>query len=49
MHNHPLKLRTVRYQKLVTLYHADLFRFAYWLCKDKSAAEDIIQESYLRA
>ncbi|EGM69689.1 sigma-70 family RNA polymerase sigma factor [Shewanella sp. HN-41] len=49
MYNDHLKLRTVRYQKLVALYHADLFRFAYWLSKDKNAAEEIIQESYLRA
>ena len=49
MQNDHLKLRTIRYQKFVTLYHADLFRFAYWLSKDKNAAEEIIQESYLRA
>lgn len=49
MYNDHLKLRTIRYQKLVALYHADLFRFAYWLSKDKNATEEIIQESYLRA
>lgn len=28
---------------------ADLYRFAYWLCRDRHAAEDIVQEACLRA
>lgn len=27
----------------------DLFRFAFWLCRDRTLAEDIVQETLLRA
>ena len=27
----------------------DLLRYAYWLCKDKSIADDLVQETFLRA
>ncbi len=30
-------------------YGADLYRFAYWLCRDRHAAEDLVQEACLRA
>lgn len=30
-------------------YSADLYRFAYWLCGDRHAAEDVVQEACLRA
>ncbi len=29
-------------------YSADLYRFAYWLCRDRHAAEDLVQEACLR-
>jgi RNA polymerase sigma-70 factor (ECF subfamily) len=38
-----------KYETLVRAYHRDLFRYAYWLCKDKSIAEDLVQETCLRA
>ncbi|UAA40102.1 sigma-70 family RNA polymerase sigma factor [Paraneptunicella aestuarii] len=38
-----------RYEALVHTYHADLYRYAYWLVKDKHIAEDIVQEAFLRA
>ncbi|GAD78912.1 putative RNA polymerase ECF-type sigma factor [Vibrio ezurae NBRC 102218] len=38
-----------RYEALVRAYHRDLFRYAYWLCKDRSIAEDLVQETCLRA
>lgn len=38
-----------RYAALIKLYHADLYRYAFWLCKHKSTAEDLVQETYLRA
>ena len=38
-----------KYEALVRAYHRDLFRYAYWLCKDKSVAEDLVQETCLRA
>ncbi len=34
-----------KYEALVRAYHRDLFRYAYWLCKDKSIAEDLVQTS----
>jgi RNA polymerase sigma-70 factor, ECF subfamily len=33
----------------VRAYSADLYRFAYWLCRDRHAAEDLVQEACLRA
>lgn len=30
-------------------YSAELYRFAYWLCADRHAAEDLVQEACLRA
>ncbi|MDX1676958.1 MAG: sigma-70 family RNA polymerase sigma factor, partial [Arsukibacterium sp.] len=38
-----------RYEQLVRLYHADLYRYAYWLCRDQHTAEDIVQDTFLRA
>ncbi|MCL1042234.1 sigma-70 family RNA polymerase sigma factor [Shewanella marisflavi] len=38
-----------RYDSLVRALHGDLFRYAYWLCGDKHIAEDITQETFLRA
>ncbi|GAB2690302.1 sigma-70 family RNA polymerase sigma factor [Aliiglaciecola sp. 3_MG-2023] len=38
-----------RYETLVHSLHADIFRYAYWLVKDKAVAEDIVQETFLRA
>ncbi len=30
-------------------YSADLYRFAYWLCRDRHMAEDVVQEACVRA
>lgn len=38
-----------RYDSLVRALHADIFRYGYWLCGDKHVAEDITQETFLRA
>jgi len=38
-----------RYEALVRAYHRDLYRYAYWLCKDGHIAEDLVQETCLRA
>lgn len=32
---------------LVRGYHRDLYRYAYWLCKDKAIAEDLVQRDLL--
>lgn len=37
------------FEALVHAYQADLYRYAFWLCKDKALAEDIVQETFLRA
>jgi RNA polymerase sigma-70 factor (ECF subfamily) len=38
-----------RYETLVMSLHTDIYRYAYWLVKDKAIAEDIVQETFLRA
>jgi len=37
------------FEAMVHAYSADLFRFAYWLCRDRSVAEDLVQETFTRA
>lgn len=37
------------FQALVEAHGADLYRFAYWLCRERERAEDLVQESFLRA
>jgi RNA polymerase sigma-70 factor (ECF subfamily) len=34
---------------MVHAYAADLYRFAYWKCRDRATAEDLMQETYARA
>ncbi len=41
--------KQVRYEALVKGLHADLYRYAYWLCHEKQIAEDLVQETFLRA
>lgn len=36
-------------QDIVRALSPDLYRFAYWLCRDRSVAEDLTQEAFLRA
>lgn len=38
-----------RYESLVRAWHKDLYRYAYWLAKDHHIAEDLVQETCLRA
>jgi RNA polymerase sigma-70 factor (ECF subfamily) len=38
-----------RYEVLVLALHNDIFRYAFWLVRDKTVAEDIVQETFLRA
>ncbi len=38
-----------RYESLVAAFYQDVFRYAYWLCKSKPLAEDLVQETFLRA
>jgi len=40
---------SARFQELCQTLRPDLLRFACWLCKDRALAEDVVQESMLRA
>jgi len=44
-----MKLKDQEFESLVHAYSADVYRFAYWLCKSKSLAEDMTQETFARA
>ncbi|GAB6070995.1 sigma-70 family RNA polymerase sigma factor [Thiomicrorhabdus hydrogeniphila] len=37
------------FEQLVSAYANDLYRYAYWLCKQKPLAEDLVQETFSRA
>ena len=41
--------KTKRYEQLVRHFHADVYRYGYWLCKDPDIAQDLVQETFLRA
>ena len=41
--------RRKRFDQIVAVYHQDMYRYAAWLCRDKAIAEDVVQESMLRA
>jgi RNA polymerase sigma-70 factor (ECF subfamily) len=41
--------RRQRFDRLVVVYYMDMFRYAAWLCRDRSIAEDVVQEALLRA
>lgn len=45
----PSGSKNKRYEQLVQLYHADIYRYGYWLCKDPDIAQDLAQETFLRA
>ncbi|HNP63287.1 MAG TPA: sigma-70 family RNA polymerase sigma factor [Woeseiaceae bacterium] len=42
-------VRKQRFDRIVSVFHADMYRFAAWLCRDKSVAEEVVQEALLRA
>ena len=41
--------RRQRFDSLVAVFHQDMYRFAAWLSRDKTIAEDVVQEALLRA
>jgi len=38
-----------RYNALVDTLYQDVYRYAFWLCRNKALAEDLVQETFLRA
>lgn len=38
-----------QFETICAPLRADLFRFLFWLCRDRSLAEDVMQETLLRA
>lgn len=43
------KNKKARYEELVGEYYSDIFRYAFWLSKSRQVAEDLTQETFLRA
>jgi RNA polymerase sigma-70 factor (ECF subfamily) len=41
--------RRHRFERLCQPLRADLYRFAFWLARDRGVAEDVVQETLLRA
>jgi len=41
--------KQTRFTALVNAFSDDLYRFAYWLCRDTNQSEDLVQETYTRA
>ena len=41
--------KTPVFERLVRGYSAELYRYAYWLCRDRFVAEDLVQETFARA
>lgn len=38
-----------RYESLIAAVYQDVYRYAFWLCKNQPMAEDLVQETFLRA
>ncbi len=47
--NNAMGERRQRFDRLVAVYYMDMFRYAAWLCRDRSIAEEVVQEALLRA
>jgi RNA polymerase sigma-70 factor (ECF subfamily) len=45
----PMGSTQQRFEKLVLALSSDLYRYAYFLCKNRELAEDLVQETYVRA
>ena len=45
----PVSSKQRQFDALVRGYSGDLFRYAFWLCGEEALAQDLVQESFLRA
>ena len=43
------KKRQEKFEILIQGLSADLYRYAYWMCRNRVQAEELVQETYLRA
>ena len=43
------KSRQEKYEILIEGLSGDLYRYAYWMCRDRMQAEELVQETFLRA
>lgn len=41
--------RTARFNRLIGVLHKDMYRYAAWLCRDPSIAEEVVQEALMRS
>lgn len=41
--------RRQRFDRIVAVFHQDMFRYAAWLSRDPTVAEEVVQEALLRA
>lgn len=41
--------RRRRFDRVVSVFHGDMYRYAAWLCRDPGIAEEVVQEALLRA
>ncbi len=47
--NYDIMDKKRKYALLIEAHSQDLYKYALWLCKDKNMAEDVMQETFLRA
>lgn len=43
------RTRQEKYEILIEGLSADLYRYAYWMCRNRMQAEELVQETFLRA
>jgi len=44
-----MRAKQAMFTALVNAHAADLYRYAFWLCRDRTLAEDLVQETFARA